>query len=200
MSVQQYTNVSYGLTQPLNVEAQLPIVSARVPTVNDKAQIGTIWVQTSTNESWILTSISNNLANWTPSGGGDGQFTSLEVAPGGVTAQGNIETSDGDVVVDTGNVNVTTGNVTVTAGNIVATAGNIVATGGSVVISNAAGLIQFGGAGVGPQIKFGAGDPNGAVSAPRGSLYLNSTGSGVNDRLWVNTTGAMVWTFVTTGA
>jgi hypothetical protein len=49
-------------------------------------------------------------------------------------------------------------------------------------------------------ILCGAGDPNTVVTATKGSLYLNTAGSGVGDRAWINTTGAAVWTAVTTVA
>ena len=44
------------------------------------------------------------------------------------------------------------------------------------------------------------GDPNGHVTAPIGSLCLNSAGSGVADRLWLNTDAGTTWTNVTTAA
>lgn len=47
-------------------------------------------------------------------------------------------------------------------------------------------------------IYFGSGAPS--VSAAKGSLYLRSDGSGVNDRMYVNTDGAGTWTAVTTAA
>lgn len=46
------------------------------------------------------------------------------------------------------------------------------------------------------KVSSGAGAPS--HSAPRGSLYLNTTGSGVADRAYINTTGAAVWTAIST--
>jgi hypothetical protein len=42
--------------------------------------------------------------------------------------------------------------------------------------------------------------PNGALTAPKGSICLVSNGSGVNDRLWTNTDGGTTWTSVTCAA
>lgn len=49
-------------------------------------------------------------------------------------------------------------------------------------------------------IVTGAGSPAGSVTAAQGSLYLNTTGSGVSDRLWVNTNGTTGWTNFVTAA
>lgn len=51
-------------------------------------------------------------------------------------------------------------------------------------------------AGVG--IYFGAGAPT--ITAPQGSLYLNTTGSSTSTRMYVNTNGSTTWTAVTTAA
>jgi hypothetical protein len=47
-------------------------------------------------------------------------------------------------------------------------------------------------------VFFGSGAPT--LSAAKGSLYLRSDGSGVSDRMYVNTDGATTWTAVTTAA
>jgi len=49
-------------------------------------------------------------------------------------------------------------------------------------------------------VVSGAGNPNGVVTAAKGSLYLNTTGSGIADRAWINTDGGTTWTNVTTAA
>lgn len=50
----------------------------------------------------------------------------------------------------------------------------------------------------GVQIYAGAGAPT--ISAPKGSLYSNTTGSSTSTRLYVNTDGATTWASVTTSA
>ena len=56
--------VAYGLSDPLLTVAQLPIISQRPPTVNDKAEFGTEWIDQPNNQVYFLTSIVNNQANW----------------------------------------------------------------------------------------------------------------------------------------
>lgn len=47
-------------------------------------------------------------------------------------------------------------------------------------------------------IYFGTGAP--ATSAPKGSLYLRTDGSGTTDRAYINTNGSTTWTAITTVA
>lgn len=47
-------------------------------------------------------------------------------------------------------------------------------------------------------VFFGSGAPT--LSAAKGSLYLRSDGSGINDRMYVNTNGSTTWTAVVTAA
>lgn len=56
--------------------------------------------------------------------------------------------------------------------------------------------LKMGVAGIG--IYFGSGAPT--ISAAKSSLYLRTDGSGVADRLYVNTDGSTTWTNVTTAA
>jgi len=44
----------------------------------------------------------------------------------------------------------------------------------------------------------GSGAPT--QTAPKGSIYVNLAGSGVDDRLYLNTDGGTTWTVVTTAA
>lgn len=252
MSVRQYTNVSYGLTQPLNVEAQFPIVTKRNPTTNDFAQVGTIWVNSSSNEYWVLTSLVANSATWTTfGGGGAGVFTSVTVNPGNVTVTaGNVVVTAGSVsagttvtagtgiTATTGNITATagqvdagttitagtgitatTGNITATVGNVVASAGNLVATAGGVsagttvvaatgitattgdINANAGNIVASGALGAGGvNVLAGAGSPQGAITAPQGSLYLNRTGNSTSTRAYINTDGTTNWAAVTTAS
>lgn len=47
-------------------------------------------------------------------------------------------------------------------------------------------------------IYAGSGAPT--ISAPQGSIYLRSDGSGVANRLYINTNGSTTWTAVSTAA
>ena len=64
MSSVQKLNSAYGIDSPLQEIPQKPIVAKRNPNARDKMQRGTLWVNTITNASFILTSITNNVANW----------------------------------------------------------------------------------------------------------------------------------------
>jgi hypothetical protein len=64
MSVFQPGNVAYGFSQSLLTIPNQPIVAQRNPTVNDKANIGTIWINQTNNNAYIITSIVDNVATW----------------------------------------------------------------------------------------------------------------------------------------
>lgn len=49
-----------------------------------------------------------------------------------------------------------------------------------------------------PRIVAGSGAPT--IAAPKGSLYLRTDGSGVNDRAYINTDASTTWTALTTAA
>jgi len=52
----------------------------------------------------------------------------------------------------------------------------------------------------GCQIISGAGSPNTVITAPQGSLFLRTNGTGVADRAFINTDGATAWTALSTVA
>lgn len=64
MSVFQPGNVAYGFSQSLLNVQNAPIIAQRAPTVNDKAVIGSIWIDQPTNTPYIITSIVDNVATW----------------------------------------------------------------------------------------------------------------------------------------
>lgn len=57
-------------------------------------------------------------------------------------------------------------------------------------------LSNAGGAG----IYSRASSPNGALTAPLGSICIVSSGTTTNDRIWINTNGTTGWTYLTAGA
>ena len=273
MAVYKNSQVVLGFEQPLLVGAPVPIISQRVPTANDKAEIGTLWIDTLTNSVYTLTSIVANVAVWTNTAGGGeivasitattgpnsltgttgintagaaittigtggtgavriGNATGNTAVTGGLAttttlAAGTTVTGGTGVIATTGNVSAsagavnafttmtagtgitaTTGNITASTGNIIATlgsisaaAGNITATAGSItagtnlILSAAGGTVTFA---PGPVILAGAGAPAGVH--PKGSLYLRTDGTGVNDRAYIATDGAGTWTAIVTVA
>lgn len=153
----QRINTAYGISNPLvNVFAQ-PIRARRAPTVNDKLDIGTLWIDQVGNQAYTLTSVTNNLANWsTLTIMGVGVFNAVEATNGDITADlGNIVATAGNIssggtitsgnalTVVAGGLSVLAGDANVIAGNIVAATGNIVATAGD--ISTTAGNINSAG-------------------------------------------------------
>jgi len=123
MSVRQVSEIASGFTAALVAIFPRPVFSNRAPTVTDKAVIGTQWVDKIHNAYYVLTSITNNQANWLNLGGGDAHFTSITVDPGDVTIV------SGDLVTDAGDV-ISGGTVT-SADGVTATTGNIAALNGS---------------------------------------------------------------------
>jgi hypothetical protein len=114
MSVSQNPNVAYCLNQPYARIFPSPIVSKRAPLTTDKAQIGTVWVQSSANSAWILTSIVANSATWEAVSGGGGSFSTLTVtgnstlgsAAGSTVTLGNLSGAT-EVLVDSGTAGTT---------------------------------------------------------------------------------------------
>lgn len=134
-----YIDVAYGLTQPLLNVFPFPIVSTRNPTTADRAQLGTVWVNKSTNDYFVLTSVVANVSIWSSVSNGAGIFTSLEATTGNITADlGNIVATAGSV---SAGVNVSAGaNVAaaaaITAGTTITAAGNIRSTGGNIIANS----------------------------------------------------------------
>jgi len=136
--------------------------------------------------------------------------TGLVATAGGITATGtsNINTSGAAVTsINTGgtgalNLGNATGNTAVTGSltastTLTATAGNITATAGNFVASTAGDGVVLGG---GAKIVCGTGDPNTAVTAPQGSLYLRLDGSSASTRAYINSNSGTTWIAVTTAS
>ena len=71
-----------------------------------------------------------------------------------------------------------------------------IATGTSTTAGGAAAISVGASSALG--IYFGSGAPT--TSAPKGSLYMRTDGSGTSDRMYVNTDSSTTWTSVTTAA
>ena len=133
----QYNQVGYGLTQPLITLAPYPISALRNPNGSDHAQIGQLWINRSSNNVYVLTSIVNNVANWQTFSGGAGIFSSLTVNPGPTSLS-----TVGNGAVSIGNAT-NSGAITITVGT-----GNfaLVGAGHTVGLANdaAANLVTLG--------------------------------------------------------
>lgn len=93
--------------------------------------------------------------------------------------------NDGTVTTGTASAFKSTGPVNALAFTAMPAGGT---AGSGVILSSTANFGVF----------FGSGAPT--LSAAKGSLYLRSDGSGVNDRMYVNTNSGTTWTAVTTVA
>jgi hypothetical protein len=117
----------------------------------------------------------------------------------------NIRSDDSSFVNIEDGVNVTgavivSGNVT--GGNVLSSA--VVSAVGAATILSGTAIPAGGTTGAGYKLSstanlgifFGSGAPT--LSAAKGSLYLRTDGSAINNRMYVNTDGASTWTAVTT--
>lgn len=57
-------NRVYGLTNPLQTVAQLPIIANRPPNITDIANLGTQWIYEDAGLIWFLSGVNNNEATW----------------------------------------------------------------------------------------------------------------------------------------
>lgn len=57
-----------------------PIISKRSPSTRDRAELGTIWINTALNDVFILTSVVAGVSTWINAGGGSGTFSSLNIS------------------------------------------------------------------------------------------------------------------------
>lgn len=201
MSTIPNLNTAYGFNQSLlNIPPQ-PIISSNVPGINNKAQLGTIWINKSAQTSYILTAIANNSAIWEPVGGGGGVNT-VNANSGSATGSGgamsfvggpNISTSGSSstVTISLGST-VSVAN-TVTAGTgLIATTGNVVATAGNIVLpatsTSSTGAIV---AGTVPVLQY-----TGTGNIFVGANTANFTTTGTNNALY----GAGACAAITTGS
>ena len=92
-------SVAYGLSSPLIKTYPTPIISTRNPGANDRAQIGTLWINKSTDDVFVITSIVATVPTWIPCGGGTGAFDHV-VATTTVTAGTGMVISTGTLTID----------------------------------------------------------------------------------------------------
>ena len=78
-------NVAYGLSNALQDLSPQPIISDRNPTANDNAELGTLWVNKSTDAYYIATSTAAGGTNWQAQATGAGTFAAVTVTGGAGT-------------------------------------------------------------------------------------------------------------------
>jgi hypothetical protein len=142
----------YGVGQPLyNIPPDVIVSASSSPGTTDKAEIGTIWVNKSTNGAWILASIVANSATWTPT------------------------TVNAGATITTGNLIVTAGYIQAVAGNIIATAGDIIATAGDFTATAGGFVASAGGLDVATTVVAGTGitATTGDITASTGDVVVS---------------------------
>lgn len=188
-TIPQFPIPAYTMNQPLYNIFPAPIIAKRSPATSDKAQIGTIWINTVINGAWVLTSLVNNLANWADLSAGGGTFSSLTVNPGPTSLTG-ITTINGTTTINTsGNSATTIGNLTNTGGIIMRVgSGNFVLDGApaatmTVGASLTTGTITIGGTAQTGTITLGSSSGTNIVDigTGAGATSVNiGTGAGAN--------------------
>lgn len=107
--------IAYGLSNPLQDIGPLPVVADRDPTTADFDQVGAIWANKSSDNFFVLTSISGGSANWQAPATSSSTVSSLTVTGGEGTVldvQASGDTSLGGDLSVSGNTTMT-GNLTV---------------------------------------------------------------------------------------
>lgn len=96
----------YGLNNPTIELAPNPIIATRAPGNNDIAELGTQWINKSTNVPYVLTSVVNGVANWaTAPASGATTLASLTVTTtsdlqGAVTMGSTLDVTGATTVTD----------------------------------------------------------------------------------------------------
>ena len=176
MSTNTKLNQVYGIQNPQQTVTNKAFISNRDPESTDIAAIGQAWYNRITKGYFVFTSY----GVWSNQTTGAASQATLEITG----ASGTVFT------VDTGDSSL---------GGDLAVAGDTTLTGfltvdgavdftGNVVLIGAAGIV------------VGAGSPSGSVTAPVGSLYLNSTGATTTTRLYINIDAGTTWAHFTASA
>lgn len=198
-----------------------PIIAKRDPTTRDREELGTFWINKTTNSVWCLADVAGVTATWVTSpASGVGTFTSVTVTPGNLalTGAGNITVANGDLTLSNGNVAVSgdvaiTGDLSIT-GNFVMTDADQVTIDSSYNGADAIYLHSNGGANETIHVYNQLGTSATAinveaavggitlssskatasaitVNSPAGGMSFNATGSAGKDIIIANTGGSV---------
>lgn len=178
MSVNQRNPTAYGFSQPLIDVSGKTIISLRSPTDRDKAQISTLWINTTDQSVYIITSIVDNEANWELLTNAGGSVTDL------IADDMNIAAPLAGVIGILGSANI---NTTATANAIEVNLNNSVSITGDMEVGGNYSLPNTDGTGTVGVIIFGAdrfvsnrGTNNTFVGQDSGNSTL-TVGSAVNN-------------------
>ena len=186
MSTNTKLNQVYGIQNPQQTVTNKAFISNRDPESTDIAAIGQAWYNRITKGYFVFTSY----GVWSNQTTGAASQATLEITGASGTVF-TVDTGDsslgGDLAV-TGDTTLT-GDLAVTGDTTLT--GTFIANGGAAVSTLSVG---------GVDIIVGAGSPSGSVTAPVGSLYLNSTGATTTTRLYINIDAGTTWAHFTASA
>lgn len=184
MATQIFRKISYGLSEPLIDNGQGPIIAKRDPATNDKALVGTEWVNTDDNTAFFLTSVVDNIATWVP-------ITNTGASPNFQTDSG-IAIPAANIINLLGGVNVTTSGI----GNTI-----LVSIDGVVDVPNGGtGLASFTPYAVVTGGTTGTGDLQQVVGVGTSGQILTSNGAASLPSWQANAGAGGAVTFHTDGA
>lgn len=106
--------IGYGLTNPLQDLATLPIISLRAPTTGDiRYPIGQMWVYKTTGQAYMLANVAANSATWSLLGPGSSDVDTLTGDSGGAISPlaGTITLAGGTNITTAGAGNTITANL-----------------------------------------------------------------------------------------
>ena len=107
-------NVGYGVDNGLQGLYPLPVLASRAPGAGDiNYPIGSMWIRTTSNQAWILTSVTAGAATWALSSPGSSDVDTLTGDGGGAIspAGGNIILAGGTNITSAGAGNTITFNL-----------------------------------------------------------------------------------------
>lgn len=150
------SDIAYGLTNALQKLSQRPISASRAPTTSDKALPGTIWLDTTGNDAYILLKVAANSATWIATGSGAGVFDSLTVTNAATIGTGLTVTTGAITLGGLGlgvvrssaagllsSVNGTNGQLLIGSTGVIPAWGSVTSGDGSVVIGVGAGTLDL---------------------------------------------------------
>jgi hypothetical protein len=184
MATQISRRTAYGLSDPLINVGQEPIISKRNPLATDRAQLGTEWVNTLTNNAFFITSVEDNIATWVPISGAVPSITFDTDIGSAVTSGGTIDMAGGNNITTSGSGSTVTYSVSGTTNH-------------AVQIGNSGGSLSSIAVGTNGQVLIGA-----SAAAPAFAT-LTSTGGTIAFSIGANTLNleatavSFTWTEVT---
>lgn len=176
------SDVAYGLSSPLLAKFCPPVITDRNPTVRDRVQEGTVWINQTLDTIYVAVKARNNQTTWASYSTQTGAFHSIAVDTGDIDVTlGDINVAAGDITVDAGNIAATAGGIS--AGAAITAGTNIIATdnisAGGVVGGSAVRILDNVGAGVVSTVTL-TNAVDTSQSSGTLSILSKSTGDGDN--------------------